>query len=118
MTNTVTMIAQEVSRVTGVSINDILAERRGAGIVFARHMCFVLARDLTRHSLPKIGRAFGRRDHTTVISALRAWPSKAATCETYRSMEADARAAVEARLAPVLKARRAIAEATDTVVAA
>lgn len=116
MTNTVTIIAQEVSRVTGVSITDILSERRAARPTLARHMCFVLAREVTHHSLPKIARAFKRKDHTTVMSALKAWPDKVASCETYR-MTTEARKAIQERLAPALQTRRAIAEVRELVAA-
>jgi chromosomal replication initiation ATPase DnaA len=116
MTNTVTIIAQEVSRATGVSVTEILSERRAAHIALARHMCFALARDLTTHSLPKIARAFRRKDHTTVMYALRSWPAKARRCETHRMM-ADARAAIEERLAPALQTKRAVAEVRGLVAA-
>lgn len=116
MTNTVTIIAQEVSRVTGVSVTEILSERRCARIALARHMCFALARDLTTHSFPKIARAFRRKDHTTVIYALRAWPAKVRTCETNRMM-ADARKAIDGRLAPSVETRRAVAEVRGLVAA-
>jgi chromosomal replication initiation ATPase DnaA len=116
LTNTVTIIAQEVSRATGVTVTEILSERRAARIALARHMCFALARDLTTHSFPKIARAFRRKDHTTVIYALRAWPAKARSCETYRQM-AQAREAIEARLAPALETKRAVADVRGLVAA-
>ena len=116
MTNTVTIIAEEVSRVTGVPIAEILSERRSARPTLARHMCFALARDLTTHSMPKIARAFRRKDHTTVLYALRAWPEKVANCETYK-MTTEARRAVEERLAPALARKRAIAEVRGLVAA-
>lgn len=116
MSNTVTIIAQEVSRATGVTVADILSERKDAKSVIARHMCFALAKEYTTHSLPKIARAFKRKDHTTVLWALRVWPAKAVNCEVYRMM-ADAKRGVEDRLAYPKQQRQAIAEARGLVAA-
>ena len=50
---------------------DILSARRTAEIVKPRHIGMYLAKVLTPKSLPQIGRHFGGRDHTTVLSAIR-----------------------------------------------
>jgi chromosomal replication initiator protein len=49
---------------------DLVSRRRGRGIVRPRQVGMWLARHLTVASLPEIGRAFGGRDHTTVMHAL------------------------------------------------
>lgn len=63
-------IQRAAARRQGVSLNDLRSLRRRQDIVFARQMAMYLARQLTAHSLPAIGRCFGR-DHTTVIHAVR-----------------------------------------------
>jgi hypothetical protein len=54
-----------------VDVRDILAHRRTSDIVLPRHVAMYLTKKLTHRSLPEIGRLFGRRDHTTVLFAIR-----------------------------------------------
>jgi Bacterial dnaA protein helix-turn-helix len=60
-----------LSRLTGVSREDIFSQRRHKEVVRVRHQAMWLAHKYTSWSLPKIGRTFGGRDHTTVIHGLR-----------------------------------------------
>lgn len=53
-----------------VRASAILGPERHAGVVQARHTAMYLARRLTNRSLPEIGRRFGNRHHTTVMSAV------------------------------------------------
>ncbi len=53
----------------GLSIEELCSERRSQNIVYPRQVAMYLSRELTDASLPKIGREFGGRDHTTVIHA-------------------------------------------------
>ncbi|MDD5594126.1 MAG: chromosomal replication initiator protein DnaA [Candidatus Margulisbacteria bacterium] len=53
----------------GLRVEDLSAKIRTEKIAGARQMAMYLARELTRASLPKIGNAFGGRDHTTVMHA-------------------------------------------------
>jgi chromosomal replication initiator protein len=53
----------------GVTISDLTSERRAQSIVYPRQVAMYLSRELTDSSLPKIGKHFGGRDHTTVIHA-------------------------------------------------
>ncbi|HLM25620.1 MAG TPA: chromosomal replication initiator protein DnaA [Thermoleophilaceae bacterium] len=55
----------------GVSSRDLRARSRRPPVVWARHLAMYLARELTGASLPDIGRAFGGRNHTTVLHAVR-----------------------------------------------
>jgi len=55
-----------VARSFGVTIADMLSERRKRDVVVARQLCFVLGRCLTPLSFPKIGKLMGFRDHSTV----------------------------------------------------
>ena len=50
---------------------DLLSKRRTRSLARPRQMAMALAKDLTEHSLPEIGDAFGGRDHTTVLHACR-----------------------------------------------
>ncbi len=52
-------------------VSDLLASKRSRSFVVARQMAMALTKDLTSLSLPEIGRAFGGRDHTTVLHACR-----------------------------------------------
>lgn len=55
----------------GVSRNDILSARRTAQVVRPRQVGYYLAKVLTLKSLPEIGRRFGGRDHSSVLSGAR-----------------------------------------------
>ena len=52
-----------------VRIADLLSQRRNRSIARPRQIAMALAKELTSHSLPEIGDAFGGRDHTTVMHA-------------------------------------------------
>jgi chromosomal replication initiator protein len=53
----------------GVTLTELKSERRSQSIVYPRQVAMYLSRELTDSSLPKIGKYFGGRDHTTVIHA-------------------------------------------------
>jgi chromosomal replication initiator protein len=53
----------------GVTLGELTSERRSQSIVYPRQVAMYLSRELTDSSLPKIGREFGGRDHTTVMHA-------------------------------------------------
>ena len=52
-----------------IRVADLLSKRRNRSITRPRQMAMTVTKDLTNHSLPEIGDAFGGRDHTTVIHA-------------------------------------------------
>ncbi len=60
-----------VSQDFKVSILDMMSQRRERVILIPRQIAIFLARKLTLHSLPMIGRSFGDRDHATVINAVK-----------------------------------------------
>ena len=62
-------IQSEVGKFYGVSVKEMKGSRRVQNIVLARQVAMYLTRELTDNSLPKIGREFGGKDHTTVIHA-------------------------------------------------
>ncbi|MBM3705598.1 MAG: chromosomal replication initiator protein DnaA, partial [Actinobacteria bacterium] len=63
-------IVREVSRYFSIPINTIISSKRSQYIAHARQVAMYLCRELTSDSLPAIGRAFGNRDHATVIYAI------------------------------------------------
>jgi chromosomal replication initiator protein len=62
-------IQTTVSERFGLSMDELCGDRRSQNIVYPRQVAMYLSRELTDASLPKIGREFGGRDHTTVIHA-------------------------------------------------
>jgi len=58
-----------VSERFGLSRKQLCGDKRSQNIVYPRQVAMYLSRELTDSSLPKIGREFGGRDHTTVIHA-------------------------------------------------
>ncbi len=64
-------IQKTVAEYYKIRISDILSRRRNRTIARPRQMAMYLAKELTKHSYPEIGEAFGGRDHSTVIHACR-----------------------------------------------
>jgi len=64
-------IQRTVAEYYNIKIADLLSKRRNRTIARPRQMAMALAKELTNHSLPEIGDAFGGRDHTTVLHACR-----------------------------------------------
>ncbi len=62
-------IQEVVSERFGISLQELIGQRRSRSVVYPRHVAMYLCRELTDSSLPKIGDRFGGRDHTTVINA-------------------------------------------------
>lgn len=69
-----------------VKIGDFISSRRSRSIARPRQIAMALAKDLTNHSLPEIGDAFGGRDHTTVLHACRKVKS---LCESNAELQQD-----------------------------
>lgn len=68
---TMMQIKQTVCRHFGVSHEDMVSARRSGYIIRPRQVAMYLCKELTPFSLPMIGRAFGGRDHTTALHAVR-----------------------------------------------
>jgi chromosomal replication initiator protein len=66
---TIQDIQQRVGEYYGLKLEDFKARKRTKAVAFPRQVAMYLSRELTDYSLPKIGEAFGGRDHTTVIHA-------------------------------------------------
>jgi chromosomal replication initiator protein len=66
---TIESIQELVSDRFGLSLQELCGDKRSQNIVYPRQVAMYLSRELTDSSLPKIGKQFGGRDHTTVIHA-------------------------------------------------
>jgi len=66
---TIQDIQARVGEFYGLKLEDFKARKRTKAVAFPRQIAMYLSRELTDYSLPKIGDAFGGRDHTTVIHA-------------------------------------------------
>ena len=64
-------IQKAVAEYYKLRVSDLLSRRRPRTIARPRQMAMALCKELTEHSLPEIGDAFGGRDHTTVLHACR-----------------------------------------------
>ena len=54
-----------------IKVADMYSKRRPAHIAYARQVAMYFAKELTQKSFPEIGEAFGGRDHTTVMHAVK-----------------------------------------------
>jgi len=66
---TIENIQKTVAEYFKIRVADLLSKRRSRSIARPRQVAMALAKELTSHSLPEIGDAFGGRDHTTVLHA-------------------------------------------------
>ena len=66
---TIENIQKATSEYYNIQQSDLLSTRRTRSVVRPRQMAMLLSKELTNRSLPEIGKAFGRRDHTTVLHA-------------------------------------------------
>lgn len=62
-------IMRTVAEYYKVKVADLLSKRRSRSVARPRQVAMALCKELTNHSLPEIGDAFGGRDHTTVLHA-------------------------------------------------
>ena len=68
---TIPNIQKTVADYYQLRLSDMMSKRRSRSVARPRQMAMSLAKELTEHSLPEIGDAFGGRDHTTVLHACR-----------------------------------------------
>ena len=64
-------IQKTVAEYFKIRVADLLSKRRSRSIARPRQVAMALSKELTNHSLPEIGDAFGGRDHTTVLHGCR-----------------------------------------------
>lgn len=68
---TIENIQKTVAEYFSIRTSDLVSSKRSRTVARPRQIAMTLAKDLTNHSLPEIGEAFGGRDHTTVLYATR-----------------------------------------------
>lgn len=68
---TIENIQKTVAEYYKIRVTELLSSRRTRSLARPRQIAMALAKELTNHSLPEIGTAFGGRDHTTVLHACR-----------------------------------------------
>jgi chromosomal replication initiator protein len=68
---TIENIQKTVAEYYKIRTSELLSSKRSRTIARPRQIAMTLAKELTNHSLPEIGEAFGGRDHTTVLYATR-----------------------------------------------
>jgi chromosomal replication initiator protein len=68
---TIENIQKTVAEFYKIRVSDLLSKRRTRSLARPRQVAMAIAKELTSHSLPEIGEAFGGRDHTTVLHACR-----------------------------------------------
>ncbi|RHW76521.1 chromosomal replication initiator protein DnaA [Colwellia sp. RSH04] len=68
---TIDNIQRTVAEYYKIKVADLLSKRRNRSVARPRQIAMALSKELTNHSLPEIGDAFGGRDHTTVLHACR-----------------------------------------------
>jgi chromosomal replication initiator protein len=67
---TIEQIQRKVAETYGLKLADLKAKNRTKAVAFPRQIAMYLARQLTHASLSEVGRAFGGKDHTTVLHAV------------------------------------------------
>jgi chromosomal replication initiator protein len=68
---TIDNIIKTVADYYKIKVSDILSKKRTRSVARPRQIAMSLSKELTNHSLPEIGNAFGGKDHTTVLHAVR-----------------------------------------------
>jgi chromosomal replication initiator protein len=79
-------IQKTVAEYYKIRLADLHSKERSRSIARPRQLAMALSKELTNHSLPEIGEAFGGRDHTTVLHACR---KIAELCESDARMKED-----------------------------
>ncbi len=94
-TRTLAEIQAAACRHFNLTPEELLSTSRAARVAWPRQVAMYLARELTDESLPAIGRHFGRRDHTTVMYAVRRAEQKIVADSTSRKAVDELRCALQ-----------------------
>lgn len=65
------LIKEKVAVYYHIRVSDLTSQKRQRNVVQPRHVAIYLCRQMTNHSLPEIGREFGKRNHTTILHSCR-----------------------------------------------
>jgi chromosomal replication initiator protein len=76
---TVREIQESTCEVFGISLEQLVSSSRAGAVAWPRQVAMYLSRELTDQTLPAIGRAFGGRNHTTVLHACKRTAERMAT---------------------------------------
>jgi chromosomal replication initiator protein len=76
---TVREIQESTCELFGISLEELVSSSRAGAVAWPRQVAMYLARELTDQTLPAIGRAFGNRNHTTVMHACKRTAERIAT---------------------------------------
>jgi hypothetical protein len=99
----VRFVIEHVAAFYGISMVEMIADRREKRIVKPRQVAMYLARLLTPRSLPEIGRRLGGKDHTTVLHGCRVITADLETSEALAADVADLTRRIDAREPVVVK---------------
>lgn len=88
---------QATARAFGVTPEELISRSRTVRLAWPRHVAMYLAREVSGHSLPDIGRRFGGRNHTTVLNAWRQTTERMAADPGARQAVEDLRQALGGR---------------------
>jgi chromosomal replication initiator protein len=80
------LIIETVSNYFGLRVEEMISKKRTREISYPRHIAMFLCRELTDQSLPKIGEAFGGRDHTTIMHGCEKISLESRTDQTLKSI--------------------------------
>ena len=70
-TISVEMVQKDVAEFFNLSLTELKSKGRHKNVIVPRQIAMYLSRKLTNHSLPEIGAAFGGKDHTTIMHAVK-----------------------------------------------
>lgn len=79
-------ILEAVAARYGLKPEDLTSKRHTRRFAWARHEAMAVIKDRFGLSLPRIGALFGGRDHTTVLSGIRAYEARRAWCDVVKAM--------------------------------
>lgn len=79
-------VVEAVALKYGLAAADLLSKRHTKKFAWARHEAMAIIKDRFGLSLPRIGALFGGRDHTTVLSGVRAYEIRRAWCDVVMAM--------------------------------
>lgn len=94
----IALIIGVINRRFGLSKHDLRSPRRDKPLVDYRHMAMYLAREFTPYSLSQIGRAFGGRDHTSVMHGIDRMKRLIETSPAIKNIVSELQEAIRLRL--------------------